>query len=696
MTDNTTERMNYFQFQQVGAEDFRLEQLYHRDARARHDLGPHTWGVIQGAEIIETPREGDPGFVDIKVNPGLLVDGFGRRILLLEPVAVPPELFSVFNSERLLELWIHYDELPKRTEDDTRTTICIGDTAFSRVVETYRFIAGTLTPERDPIMVAGVAAKPPLADGTPDGDAPVLPPDTSLPAQDLPDPWAQGFWPIRLGSVRWDGTVGKFAPVLDPNDLTTGRVQAGFIGGSLLGEGGAMRIAPRFAHPDGPDHADFASIEGRLRVDGGVIAKEDIFVHGGMISWQSEGGSDETVPLTARRIPDEAGSGADLRFQIGDNDAAENARMTVGTGTDPFDADPDAVVVSVRADGMMDMPKGRFRAVGVSRQAIELGVDADPDPSPRGFGWQGSSVYARTGASYYWYKDGEHSAAQNDPGAGGEVLMHLSGLGALNFGQEFREVLNFNVSGQSSSIGVQDETLYFRSDRNFAWYRGGGHSDVALSGGGGARAMYLNNTSQLNIDGGLRTPGNVQLDDSRIAFRNSAGGDDGDPIEIYRHRRANEQHDLRMRIGNDNGGGDRFVVGSESGGFTELFRVDNRGDGYVDGDLEVNGRLTSEGQDVLVDVIAGEVFLNRTSGGTGTRNVVVNSTRLSSIGQAQIMVGLSDISNAGVANSARWRVQFTPGTETISGTTATFPIKWTVGDSDGALRRFSYVAILTR
>lgn len=696
MTENATERMNYFQFQQVGAEDFRLEQLYHRDARARHDLGPHTWGIVQGCEIVETPREGDPGFVDIKVNPGLIVDGFGRRILLLEPVAVPPELFAVFNSVRLLELWIHYHEMPQRTEDDTRTTICVGDTAFSRVIETHRFIVGTLTPDRDPILVAGEEAKPPLADGTPDGDAPILPPDMSLPAQDLPSPWADGFWPMRLGSVQWDGTVGKFAPVEDPLSLTTGRVQAGFIGGAVLGEGGALRLAPRLAHPDGPDEVDFASVEGRMRVDGSLTAKQDVFIHGGMLSWQSDGGSDETVPLTARRVTDAIGSGADLRFQIGDNDAAENARMTIGTGIGTYDSDPEAVVVSVRADGMIDMPVGRFRAVGTSRQAIELGVPSDPDPSPRGFGWQGPSVYARTDDSFYWYKGGEHAAAQNDPGTDGEVLMRLTGLGALNFGQEFREVLNFDIGGQNSSIGVQDETLYFRSDKNFAWYRGGGHDDGELSSGGGALAMWIDNASLLNVDGGLRTGGNVQLDGSRIMFRESSGSESGDPIELYRHRRGSDRHDLRARIGNDAGGGDRFVVGTENGSFTERFRVDNRGDGYFDGDLEVNGVLTSEGENVLMDIIAGEIFLNETGNSGGTENVVVNSTRLSSISQAQIMVGLSDIENQGVANNARWRVRYQPGTANISGTQVTFPIQWTVGDSDGILRRFSYVAILTR
>ena len=259
MSGDTIERMNYFQFQQVGAEDFRLEQEYHREARARHDLGPHSWGIVQGCEIVETPREGDAGFVDIKVTPGLAVDGFGRRIVLMEPIAVPPELFSVFNSERLLELWLHYEEYSRRDTDDERTTICIGDSAFSRIVESHRFIIGTLTELHDPVIVGGEEARPALADGSADGGAPILPADETVAAQEFPAALADAFWPIRLGSVRWDGTVGKFRPVLNPADLTTGRRYAGLIGASLLAEGNRLRVAPRAADPAGPDEADFAS-----------------------------------------------------------------------------------------------------------------------------------------------------------------------------------------------------------------------------------------------------------------------------------------------------------------------------------------------------------------------------------------------------------------------------------------------------
>jgi len=694
MSGETIERMNYFQFQQIGAEDFRLEQAYHREARARHDLGPHSWGIVQGLEIVETPREGDAEFVDLKVMPGLAVDGFGRRTVLLEPVAVPPELFAVFNSERLLELWLHYDEFSRRDADDERTTICVGDSAYSRVVESHRFIIGTLTPEHDPLVVGGEVAKPALADGSADGGAPILPPDETVAAQDFPDAVGDAFWPVRLGSVRWDGTVGKFRAVADPADVVTGRRYAGLIGASLLAEGGRLRVAPRIPDLAGSDAADFATVEGRLEVDGRVVAKADVLLHGGMLSFQSVGGSDETVPLTLRRIPDAAGSGADLRVQIGEDSGSSVARMTIGTGLDPFDSDPSAVVLSVRADNRVDIPNGRLRFTGLARQALELGVPDDAEESPRALGWQGASVYARTGGSFYWFRNGSHEGAAGDPGTGGFVLMRLTTAGSLEFGEEYRQVLNFDMAGQSYGIGVQDRTIYFRTDKNFAWYRGGGPDDGELASGGGATAMILDNASRLTVNGGLRSKGSVELWGQRLAFLDTTGQADTDPIEIYRHHQGSDSNHLRVRIGDNTDGADRFSVGTENGSFTERFWVDNQGDAFFGGGVQVTGRLTSRGHDVLIDSIAGEVFLNQQGAGSGTHVVEVTSSRIANVGSAQLMVALSDIRNLNAAVGARWRVHHTPGNFTVTGSTVRFPVEWRVDDADGHLLSFSYLAIL--
>ncbi len=689
MADETIERMNYFQFQQIGAEDFRIEQAYHRDARARHDLGPHSWGIVEGCRIVETPREGDAGFVDLKLTPGLATDGFGRRIVLLEPVAVPPELFAAFNSDRVLELWLHYDEFARRSDDD-RAAICLGDPAYSRVIESHRLLVGTLIPEHDPLVVGGLTAKPALPDGSPDEGAPILPVDTTIAAQDFPDDLRRAFWPVRLGSVHWDGTAGKFRAVADPSVLEQGRRYAGLIGGSLLAEGQKLRIAPRIANSAGFDAADFARVEGRVQIDGRTIAKKDVFLHGGMLSLQSTGGSDETVPLTLRRVPDASGSGADLRAQIGDNPASNVARMTIASGIEPYASAPEKVVASFRADHRVDIPNGRIRFPGTARQAIDLGVDTDADASRRGIGWQGNDVYQRSGSGYYWYRDGLHDPAPGNPGTGGVQLMRLSAGGSLYFQNDYRQPLNFNMaSGQEFGIGIQDSTLYQRSHQNFAWYRGGGPDTAALSPGGGATAMVLDNTSRLTVEGGIRSRGRVELHGVPLDFRLSDGGFDTDPLEIARVQRASDNNDLQVTIGDNTGGGDRFVVGPKvSGTLEEKLVVVN------DGTVQVAGNLFSRGHNVLIDIVTGEYGLNATGAGSDVYNLDLTSSRIANVSDAQIMVALSHIRNEDVATWARWKVSYTHGSRILlGGNRVRFPINWQVDDVDGQLLAFSYMAV---
>jgi hypothetical protein len=689
MVAEPVERMNYFQFQQVGAEDFRIQQAYHRDLRRRHNLGPHSWGVVTGCRIVETQREGDPGFVDIQVDPGVAVDGFGREIVLLEPARVEPESFGAFDTERVLELWLHYDEYTSRTGSD-RLALCAGDGAYSRVIESYRLLVGTFNPSRDPLVVGGDEAKPPLAGGGSDGGAPIEPADSSIPYQDFPDSERNAFWPVRLGSVRWDGTVGKFRPAASASVLVQGRRYAGFIGASLLAEGQALRLAPREpVELADRDDSDFLGVEGRMTVDGRIVARKDLFLHGGMASFQSDGGSDETVPLWIRRLAPPSGSGADLRIHIGDNSASGSARLTIGAGAAPNGWAEEKVVLAVRADDKVDLPSGRLRFSGAGRQAIDLSVPDDAQPSTSGIGWQAGSVYQRAADSHYWFRGGEHAAGPGDPGSG-KTLMQLSSAGSLHFGELHRQVFNINVGSQAFGIGVQDNTLYMRSPVNFAWYRGGGHDPAALSAGGGAHAMSLDSTSRLTVDGGVRSKGSVEIWGSALDFRDTGGGTDTDPLEIARVHRGADQNDLQVTIGDNNTGGDRFVVGPRLGGvMSEKFVVQN------DGNIHVGGNLFVKGKNVLIDVIAGEVALNQVGAGSGIHNLVVSSSRLSQVSEAQVMVALSHIHNVNTASDAGWRVAYVPGTRTLQQPNqATFPIHWAVSDSDGQLLSFSYIAIL--
>ena len=61
--------------------------------------------------------------------------------------------------------------------------------------------------------------------------------------------------------------------------------------------------------------------------------------------------------------------------------------------------------------------------------------------------------------------------------------------GCLSFGAYRGQVVNLYRTGYG--IGIQDGTQYFRTDKNFAWYKGGNHNDGELNHGGGAVQMVI-------------------------------------------------------------------------------------------------------------------------------------------------------------------------------------------------------------
>ncbi len=96
----------------------------------------------------------------------------------------------------------------------------------------------------------------------------------------------------------------------------------------------------------------------------------------------------------------------------------------------------------------------------------------------------------------------------------------------LNFGSSTRQMVN--LWGTTYGIGVQGYTQYFRSDRDFAWYMDGVHSDTRSDPGtGGTVAMLLNDSGNLGI--GTASPDRrvtVQAANTNgewLSFRDSAG-----------------------------------------------------------------------------------------------------------------------------------------------------------------------------
>lgn len=130
-------RLNYYQRQFLTAQDFRDEQGYHRGMRRRHNLGQHTWGIVSGLELIEKPRESDTEFVDVWLQPGFAVDGYGREIVVLEPSKLDPAAFDSFSDPLHRQVWIAFREERSGRAGASFEQCNTGD-EFSRLRETYR------------------------------------------------------------------------------------------------------------------------------------------------------------------------------------------------------------------------------------------------------------------------------------------------------------------------------------------------------------------------------------------------------------------------------------------------------------------------------------------------------------------------------------------------------------------------------
>ena len=112
---------------------------------------------------------------------------------------------------------------------------------------------------------------------------------------------------------------------------------------------------------------------------------------------------------------------------------------------------------------------------------------------------------------------------------GASTLTGNVGIGAssaLSFGNQTRQMINLWSTGYG--IGVQNSTQYYRSDKNFAWYKGGSHHDVELNPGGGAVQLVINDG---NVGIGITPPTkrlHVEAGELRVrASHNNATADIG-------------------------------------------------------------------------------------------------------------------------------------------------------------------------
>lgn len=97
-----------------------------------------------------------------------------------------------------------------------------------------------------------------------------------------------------------------------------------------------------------------------------------------------------------------------------------------------------------------------------------------------------------------------------DQGGSGDLGVE----GALSFGASVRQMVN--LWNANYGVGVQSGTLYFRTDKNVAFYKAGAHDNAELSAGAGGAAMLVINNGNVGIgtatpEGILHAVGNLVL-----------------------------------------------------------------------------------------------------------------------------------------------------------------------------------------
>lgn len=339
-----TERPRFYEQQYLGAADLQQVVEYGRIARARHDLGGHSWGIVMGLQLTESSNTGS-GQREVFIQPGYAWDGFGRPIIVLAPTKLSAGLFRSipFDAAQpngaLVDIWVRYRETPTNGPLAGFET-CEAGNQFARVVETFEVVIGerrTHAEQHDEITVGGRSDDAANVLQIFGGSSQPQIEDESVPHQTFPEDWGGALWLVPVGRVRWKpnasaGLPGTFEQ-RDAADLEASerfRRHAGLIGETVNAARNFLRLRRR-TDPYEPAvrSDDLVWCEGPLRVSGNTT------LLAGALRLRLADNSDGGVPLTISRAEANATGGRDLIVQIGTEENGDN-RLAIG----PLVGDP--------------------------------------------------------------------------------------------------------------------------------------------------------------------------------------------------------------------------------------------------------------------------------------------------------------------------------------------------------------------
>jgi hypothetical protein len=199
--------------------DLEHEQRYRIGARRRHNLAGHGWGIVRGLAISTDNQR-------LAVRPGLAIDGYGRELIVLEPILIPDGTFAEL-AAAVVDVWLVYAVEPLTARQPVSNTPSFRWRDQARL----RVEATTATRPLDP-------RQPPLVPAERWGAAPTPPPSDD----------ADALWPVFLGHVRRDGP-GVYQELPLPGSLL--RPHITLRGGQIICPEGCASRSARSWRPTG-------------------------------------------------------------------------------------------------------------------------------------------------------------------------------------------------------------------------------------------------------------------------------------------------------------------------------------------------------------------------------------------------------------------------------------------------------------
>jgi hypothetical protein len=184
-------RPRYRERQVLRVADLEAQQSYLIEARRRHNIGQHGWGIVRGLEILDTP--------ELVVQPGVAVDGYGRELIVAAPLKIPAEVFNKLE-DNALDVWLVYELADANVPQRGSWSCGPGKNTRASEYANLRLTSAAQTPERLP--KGGEDPREPIE--VPSADLPFLPHRTP------PDDPAME-WPVYLGTIKMQ-TVPDYDP----------------------------------------------------------------------------------------------------------------------------------------------------------------------------------------------------------------------------------------------------------------------------------------------------------------------------------------------------------------------------------------------------------------------------------------------------------------------------------------------------